>query len=148
MTFDFKQNCPRLLVCYDHFVKSKCNKNAKICEFHFNIGYKETMVYYDSDNMRAHPVFTINNRLYRRTSCNDYLPITKEGNMALLSFKTLPSRSSQTYLDLLELILTTEKKLYSTKSSICPLPKQESECDKVNDLSTLEKKRSCNRHLS
>lgn len=71
-----------LIDCYDHSVKSKCGKDAKVCEFHFNIGYKETMVYYDSDNMRAHPVVTMNNRLYRRTNCDDYIPLIEKGTYA------------------------------------------------------------------
>ncbi|OWF53933.1 L-ascorbate oxidase-like [Mizuhopecten yessoensis] len=65
-------------VAFEKEVVPSCGPEEDLCEFHWTIDYKETMVYFKRDSHVGEPVVLVNETLYKRTSCNTLEPISDE----------------------------------------------------------------------
>nr|XP_022325863.1 laccase-like [Crassostrea virginica] len=59
---------------FDHDVQPHCPPEEEVCEFDWVVDYIETMIYYDESGA-GDPVVVRNGSLFRRSSCNVYIPI-------------------------------------------------------------------------
>ena len=59
---------------FDHDVQPHCPPEEEVCEFDWVVDYIETMIYYDESGA-GDPVVVRNGSLFRRSSCNTYIPI-------------------------------------------------------------------------
>ena len=59
---------------FDHDVQPHCPPEEEVCEFDWVVDYIETMIYYDESGA-GDPVVVRNGSLFRRSSCNGYIPI-------------------------------------------------------------------------
>ncbi|XP_055998671.1 uncharacterized protein LOC130047473 [Ostrea edulis] len=80
------QGQPRTVLGFDHSVKPHCPPDEEICEFDWVIDYIETMIYYD-ENCSGKPIVVRNGSLFKRTGCNQFVPIhiNEDANKAIFA---------------------------------------------------------------
>lgn len=66
-----------LATTFEQEVVPKCPPEVAVCEFDWTIDYLETMVVYEEGG-NGNPVVNRNGTLYKRTGCDDYVPLTEQ----------------------------------------------------------------------